>query len=135
MTALPAVNDLLLRLGAELDFDVASDVASESGIVDVVWFDRSLPLAAIISEPLDLRDAPVLPIVAFIARTAAQFETSELAAIETTLEDTRAPLRILVVGRDSRPSAARTDAAVGRSVAKTGRRRGVAHADRRVVAP
>lgn len=105
MTALPAVNDLLLRLGAELDFDVASDVASESGIVDVVWFDRSLPLAAIISEPFDLRDAPVLPIVAFIARTAAQLETPELAAIETTLEDTRAPLRILVVGRDSRPSA------------------------------
>lgn len=105
MTALPAVIDLLLRLGDELDFDVATNVASESGAVDVVWFDRSLPLAAIISEPFDLRDAPVLPIVAFIARTAAQLETTELGAFKTTLEDTRAPLRILVVGRDSRPSA------------------------------
>jgi hypothetical protein len=105
MTALPAVNDLLLRLGAELEFDVANDVASESGSVDVVWFDRSLPVAAIISEPFNLRDAPVLPIVAFIARTTAQLEASALAAIRTTLEDTRAPLRILIVGRDSRPSA------------------------------
>jgi len=105
MIALPAVLDLLLRLGAELDFDVAKDVASESHTVDVVWFDRSLPLAAIISEPFDLRDAPVLPIVAFIARTAAQLQASELAAIATTLENTHAPLRILIMGRDSRPSA------------------------------
>lgn len=105
MTALPAVLDLLLRLGAELDFDVAKDVAIESGAVDVVWLDRGLPLAAIINEPFDLREAPVLPVVAFIARTAAQLEASELAAITTTLEDSRAPLRILVVGRDSRPSA------------------------------
>lgn len=105
MTALAAVNDLLFRLGAELDFDVAKDVASESGSVDVVWFDRSLPLAAVISEPFDLRDAPVLPIVAFIARTTAQLQTSDFAAIRMTLEDTRAPLRILVIVRDSRPSA------------------------------
>lgn len=105
MTTLPAVIDLLLRLGAELDFDVAKDVASENSVVDVVWFDHSLPLAAISSEPFDLRDAPVLPIVAFIARTAAQLEAAELAAIKTTLQNTHAPLRILVVGRDSRPSA------------------------------
>jgi len=104
MTALPAVLDLLLRLCAELDFDVAKDVAIGNATVDVVWFDRSLPLAAIISEPFDLRDAPVLPIVAFIARTTVQLEATELAAIRTTLEDTRAPLRILIVGRDSRPA-------------------------------
>lgn len=105
MTALPAVIDLLLRLGAELDFDVARNVESAGGIVDAVWFDRSLPLAAIVTEPLDLREAPVLPIVAFVATTAALMETQELAGIKATLEGTSAPLRILVISRDSRPSA------------------------------
>ncbi|HEV7489684.1 MAG TPA: hypothetical protein VGO25_02690 [Rhodanobacteraceae bacterium] len=105
MTAPPAVIDLLLRLGAELDFDAAKDVRCEGGAVDVVWFDRCLPLAAIDAAQLDLREVPALPIVAFIARTAALLEAAELAAIRTTLEETRAPLRILVIGRDSRASA------------------------------
>lgn len=105
MTALPAVIDLLLRLGVELDFDAAKHVRSEGGAVDVVWFDRSLPLAAIDAEQLDLREIPALPIVAFVARTAALLEAAELAAIRTTLEETRAPLRILVICRDSRASA------------------------------
>jgi hypothetical protein len=105
MSALPAVNDLLLRLGSELLFDVAKVVNSGGRVIDVVWFDRSLPIDAIDTEPFDLREAPVLPIVAFIARTAAVLEASELAEIKDTLEETRAPLRILVIGRDGRTSA------------------------------
>jgi len=105
MTAIPALIELIARLGAELDFDVAKHVEGPHGPVDVVWFDRSLPLAAIATEPLDLREAPVLPVVAFAARTAAMFEATDLASITAGIEDTRAPLRILVIRRDSRQSA------------------------------
>ena len=106
MTAAPpALNELIARLGAELDFDVARNVEVARGAVDVVWFDRSLPLAAVAAEPLDLRDAPVLPVVAFVALTAPELEDSELAAVTARREDTGAPLRILVIGRTSRPGA------------------------------
>lgn len=105
MTALPALNDMIARLGAELDFDVARDVVVAHGVVDVVWFDGCLPLAAVIAEPLDLREAPVLPVVAFVTRAASAFETSALAKITASLEDARAPLRIVVIGRDSRSDA------------------------------
>lgn len=105
MTALPALIELIARLGAELDFDVAKNVEGPGGPIDVVWFDRSLPLAAAGAEPLDITDAPVLPIVAFAARTAAMFEIEDLAAITATVEGTAAPLRILVVARDSRLAA------------------------------
>jgi hypothetical protein len=102
MTALPALIELIARLGAELDFDVAKHVDGPHGPADVVWFDRCLPLAAIATEPLDLREAPVLPVVAFAAQTAAMLEVSDLATVTAGIEDTRAPLRILVIARDSR---------------------------------
>lgn len=105
MTAPMPVIELLVRLGSELDFDVARDVRSTGGPVDVVWFDRSLPLAAVVSEPLDLREAPVLAIVAFVTGTAAVFEGADLAATRARLEGTSAPLRIVVIARDTRQSA------------------------------
>jgi hypothetical protein len=105
MTALPALIELLARLGAELDFDVARHVEGPDGPVDVVWFDRSLPLAAVAAEPLDISEAPVLPVVAFAARTAALFETEDLDAIVAAIEGTAAPLRIVVIARESRLAA------------------------------
>lgn len=105
MTALAPLLELLVRLGSELDFDVARDVESGKGAVDVVWFDRSLPIAAVASESLDLREAPVLPVVAFVTGSAAAFEAADLAATTARLEATSAPLRILVISRDSRQSA------------------------------
>ena len=105
MTALPALIELLARLGAELDFDVARSVEGPDGPVDVVWFDRSLPLAAVASEPLDITDAPLLPVVAFVARTAAMLESENLGALTAAAEATAAPLRILIIARDSRLAA------------------------------
>jgi hypothetical protein len=101
MTALPALIDLLVRVGAELDFDVARNVEGTHGLVDVVWFDRSLPLAATDVDHVDLRQTPVLPVVAFIARTAAMFDVDDLTVHIRGLEGTHAPLRLLVIGRDS----------------------------------
>jgi hypothetical protein len=105
MTALAPLLELLVRLGSELDFDVARDVATGSGRVDVVWFDRSLPIAAVAAESLDLAEAPVLPVVAFVAQIAAALESADLAATAARLDGTAAPLRILVIARDSRHSA------------------------------
>ena len=105
MTALPALTELLARLGAELDFDVARNVESAHGHVDVVWFDRCLPLAAVVSDPIDLSEAPVLPVIAFAARTGAMFEAADLATVLAGLEASGAPLGIVVIGRDSRQAA------------------------------
>jgi len=107
MTALPGLIDLIVRLGAELDFDVARDVESvRGGCVDVVWFDRCLPLAATTMDPIDLRRAPVLPVVAFDVRTAASIVgADELASIVIPLESSGAPLRVLVIAREGRQGA------------------------------
>jgi hypothetical protein len=102
MTAQPALHDLLARLGAELDFDVARQIVVADGEVDAIWFDRSLPLAAACSTPLDLAQAPVLPLVAFVAMTAPELEASEVDLLTARLEATGAPLRILVIGRNTR---------------------------------
>ena len=106
MTAASSLIDLLVRLGAELDFDVARNVESvRGGAIDVVWLDRCLPLAAMGADQLDLRHAPVVPVVVFDVRTAAMLETEDLAATIARLESTGAPLRVLAIGRDSRHSA------------------------------
>src|SRR5262249_2309985 len=65
-------------------------------------FDRSLPLAAVSGDPLDLAHAPVLPLVAFVAMTAPELEASEVETLTARLEATGAPLRVLVIGRNNR---------------------------------
>ena len=89
----------------ELDFDVATNVEGACGAIDVVWLDRRLPLAAAPVERLDLRDAPVLPVVAFAVRTSAMLDTSDPASLLAALEGVGARLRILVIARDGRQAA------------------------------
>ena len=60
MAACVPLLELLMRLGSELEFDVAREVACAGGTVDVVWCDPKLPLAAVTSGSPDLRDVPVL---------------------------------------------------------------------------
>ena len=105
MTASAPLLELLMRLGSELEFDVAREVACAGGTIDVIWFDRKLPFAAVSPESLDIREAPVLPIVAFATDTAAAFEDADFAATTARIEATAAPLRVLVIARDGRPGA------------------------------
>jgi len=106
MTAASTLMDLLVRLGTELDFDVARNAESlRGGAVDVVWLDRCLPLAAAGADALDLRHAPVVPVVAFDVRTAVALDEREVEASIVRLENTGAPLRVLAIARDSRHSA------------------------------
>jgi hypothetical protein len=100
--ALTALTDLLARLGDELDFDVAHDVSGAHGCADVVWFDRSMPLAGIDPKSVDMRTAPVLPVVAFVARTAAMLDDDDVAQTLRRLEGIHAPLRVLIVAREGR---------------------------------
>ena len=102
MTACAPLLELLMRLGSELEFDVAREVACDGGTVDVVWFDRKLPFAALGSESADIREAPVLPVVAFVANTADAFEAADLAATAACIEATAAPLRILIIAREGK---------------------------------
>jgi hypothetical protein len=102
MTASAPLLELLMRLGSELEFDVARDVTCAGGTVDVVWFDPKLPFAAVAPDSLDIRDVPVLPIVAFVANTAEAFNGTDLAATTVRIEATSAPLRIFVIARDGK---------------------------------
>lgn len=102
MTACVSLLELLMRLGSELEFDVAREVTCAGRIVDVVWFDPKLPLAAVSSDSVDIRDVPVRPIVAFVTNTADAFEASDLLATTACIEATSAPLRIFVIARDGR---------------------------------
>lgn len=105
MTASAPLLELLLRLGSELEFDVAREVTCAGGTIDVVWFDPKLPLAAVGSESVDIREAPVLPIVAFVTKTAEAFEATDLAATTACIEATAAPLRVLVIAREGKQAA------------------------------
>jgi hypothetical protein len=59
------LHEFLSKVGNELGFDVKTEVeASESAFVDLVWFDRQLPLPKT-KKPLHMRYAPVLPVVGF----------------------------------------------------------------------
>jgi hypothetical protein len=102
MTASASLLELLMRLGSELEFDVAREVRCAGGAVDVVWFDPRLPFAAVTPESVDVRDVPVLPIVAFVTNTAEAFDAADLAALTACIEATSAPLRIFVIARDGR---------------------------------
>jgi hypothetical protein len=106
MTAASTLMDLLVRLGTELDFDVARNAESlRGGAIDVVWLDRCLPLAATGGDGLDLRHAPVVPVVAFDVRTAATLDDAEVEASVARLESSGAPLRVIAIARDGRHSA------------------------------
>jgi len=99
MTATSVLIDLVVRLGAELDFDVAKHVRGFRGeLLDVVWFNRRLPLGAVGTDPPDLRYAPVVPMVAFDIVLASDCSDDELPAIAGRLEESGAPLRVIVIG-------------------------------------
>lgn len=102
MSAHDAVNDLVARLGGELGFDVARDVACARGMVDVVWMDARMPLAAVAAASIDLDAAPVLPVVAFVTRTACELGEESPESLRGRLEGTCANLRIIVLERDGR---------------------------------
>jgi hypothetical protein len=106
MTAIQTLIDLIMRLGAELEFDTARHVeCGAPAPVAVVWFDRCLPLCALGEEPVDLRVAPVLPVVAFDVGIASALESSGWQGIVHRLERTGAPLRVVVIGRNNKQTA------------------------------
>ena len=59
----PTIKQRLMILDDVSTFDVKAEVeASESAWVDVVWFDKRLPIP---EKPFKMRYEPVLPVVGF----------------------------------------------------------------------
>lgn len=91
-----ALTDLLVRLGSKLDFDVKTEVeASDSAYVDVVWFDKRLPVG---KKSSNLRYEPVLPVVGFEIEWATALNAKHVKGSVSNLSNLGAQLGVIVIG-------------------------------------
>ncbi len=90
---------LLLQMGTDLDFEVKREVeASESAWVDIVWFDKRLPL---IPAHKKMRYAPVLPVVAFEVELRTGLNAKHVKGSVSNLTNLGAQLGVIVIGQDN----------------------------------
>ncbi|MGC1362389.1 MAG: hypothetical protein WA419_00640 [Silvibacterium sp.] len=87
----------LINLGKLLDFDVRTEVeASESAWVDIVWFDKRLPVGDRIGN---MRYAPVLPVVAFEVELHTGLNAKHVKGSVSNLSNLNAELSVIVIGK------------------------------------
>ncbi len=99
MTTKPALVQRLIELGKLLEFDVRAEVeASESAYVDVVWFDKRLPLGALGQRQLNMRYAPVLPVAAFEVELRTGLNAKHVKGSVSNLNNLGALLGVIVLG-------------------------------------
>ena len=92
-----ALTDLLVKLGSAFDFDVRTEVeASESAWVDIVWFDKCLPVG---DKSSNLRYAPVLPVIGFEIEFATALNAKHVKGSVSNLSNLGAQLSIIVVAK------------------------------------
>jgi len=92
-----ALTDLLERLGSTLDFDVKAEVqASESACVDIVWFDKRLPVG---KKSFNLRYAPVLPVIGFEVEWGTGLNAKHVKGSVSNLNNLGAQLGIIVIAQ------------------------------------
>jgi hypothetical protein len=102
MPAKSALIDLIVELGKKLNFDVVTEVeASESAWVDIVWFDKRLPVAALSSTKPKMRYAPVLPVAAFEVELHTGLNAKHVKGSVSNLNNLGAPLGVIVIGADN----------------------------------
>lgn len=94
---IPAVTQRLIDLGKSLDFDVLTEVEASEGsaYVDVVWFDKRLPVG--MKKPR-MRYAPVLPIVAFEIELQTGLSAKHVKGSVSNLSNLGATLGVVVIG-------------------------------------
>ena len=96
MTNEPALFEVLKELGNYLEFDVREQVeASESAWVDMVWFDRHLPVGP---HHLKMRYAPVLPVVALEVELKTGLNAKHVKGSVSNLNNLGAQLGVIVIG-------------------------------------
>jgi hypothetical protein len=87
----------LLDIGVRLGFDVRREVeASESAWVDIVWFDKALPLMAAHKK---MRYAPVLPVVAIEVELRTGLNAKHVKGSISNLNNLGAQLGVIVIGQ------------------------------------
>jgi len=90
---------LLMQMGADLHFEVRREVeASESAWVDIVWFDKRLPLTTAHKK---MRYAPVLPVVAFEVELRTGLNAKHVKGSVSNLTNLGAQLGVIVIGQDN----------------------------------
>lgn len=95
------ITDRIVKLGQSLDFDVAREVeASESAWVDVVWFDKRLPVG---EKRPRMRYAPVLPVAAFEIERQTALQAKHVKGSVSNLSNLGALLGVVVIGAVSLP--------------------------------
>jgi hypothetical protein len=94
-----AIVQLLIALGRTLDFEVLTEVeASESAWVDVVWFDKRLPVG---KKRPRMRYAPILPVAAFEVELQTGLNAKHVKGSVSNLSNLGALLGVVVIGTQS----------------------------------
>ena len=98
--AIPAVTQLLIDLGTYLDFDVLTEVEASEGsaYVDVVWFDKRLPVG---TKKPRMRYSPVLPVAAFEIELQTGLNAKHVKGSVSNLSNLGALLGVVVIGTQS----------------------------------
>lgn len=93
--------DLLSTIGSKLQFGVRAEVqASESAYVDLVWFDKRLPLP-IENKSFNMRYEPFLPVVGFEIELHTGLNDKHVKGSVSNLSNLGAQLGVIVIGKDN----------------------------------
>ena len=97
---IPAVTQLLIDLGKSLGFDVLTEVEASEGsaYVDVVWFDKRLPVG---TKKPRMRYAPVLPVAAFEIELQTGLNAKHVKGSVSNLSNLGALMGVVVIGMQS----------------------------------
>ena len=93
---------LLIELGGKLGFEARLEVpAADAAWVDVVWFDQRLSPATFGAKTATMRNAPVLPVVAFEIEIATGGNPKHVKGSVSNLNNLGAQLSVVVIGNAS----------------------------------
>jgi hypothetical protein len=92
------LRQLLIEVGNALGFDVRPEVqASDSAFVDLVWFDKRLPIPTG-KKNFHMRYAPVLPVVGFEIELHTGLNAKHVKGSVSNLSNLGAQLGVIVIG-------------------------------------
>jgi len=96
------IEDIIVEIGSRLEFEAVKEVeASGSAWIDVVWFDKSIPISSLGVKKPDLRKHPVLPVVGFEIEKKTANDAKHIKGSISNLEVLGAPLGVIVIGQDN----------------------------------
>lgn len=91
----------LEQIGTDLGFAVRTEAeASDSAFVDLVWFDRRLPVP-VQGHTCNIRYAPVLPVVGFEIELHTCLDAKHVKGSVSNLNNLGAQLGVIVIGDDN----------------------------------